>query len=53
MTLQPYRQIETIQLQWEFYFAPAMCNSFCRVKFPKCLKHNISIQMSIQLINDE
>ena len=31
-----------------------MCNnSFCRVKFPDCLKQNTSIQMSIQSINDE
>ena len=37
----------------DFYMTPAMCNnSFCRVKFAKCLKHNISIQMSIQSIND-
>ena len=38
----------------KYLFVPSMCNnSFCRVKFPNCLKHNISIQMSIQSINDE
>ena len=38
----------------KYLFIPSMCNnSFCRVKFPNCLKHNISIQMSIQSINDE
>ena len=38
----------------KYRFVPSMCNnSFCRVKFPNCLKHNISIQMSIQSINDE
>ena len=38
----------------KYIFVPSMCkNSFCRVKFPNCLKHNISIQMSIQSINDE
>ena len=38
----------------KYLFVPLMCNnSFCRVKFPNCLKHNISIQMSIQSINDE
>ena len=38
----------------KYHFVPLMCNnSFYRVKFPNCLKHNISIQMSIQSINDE
>ena len=38
----------------KYLFVSSMCNnSFCRVKFPNCLKHNISIQMSIQYINDE
>ena len=49
----------TVRLTWfnctgKVSFVPSMCNySFCRVKFPNCLKHNISIQMSIQSINDE
>ena len=38
----------------KYLFVPSMrSNSFCRVKFPNCLKHNISIQMSIQSSNDE
>ena len=38
----------------KYLFVPFMCNnSFCRVKFPNCLKRNISIQMSIQSINEE
>ena len=38
----------------KYLVVPSMCNNgFCRVKFPNCLKHNISIQMSIQSINDE
>ena len=38
----------------KYIFVPSMCyNGFCRVKFPNCLKHNISIPMSIQSINDE
>ena len=38
----------------KYLFVPSMCNnSFCRVKIPNCLKHNISIQMSIQSINDD
>ena len=38
----------------KYLFVSSMCkNSFCQVKFPDCLKHNISIQMSIQSINDE
>ena len=38
----------------KYLFVPSMCNnSFCRVKFPNCLKHNISIEMSNQPINDE
>ena len=55
MTLRPYGQIDMIQLHWESIFLSHKCvnNSFCRVKFPNCLKHNISIQMSIQSINDE
>ena len=48
----------TVRLTWfkcnGKVFSPAMCNnSFCRVKFPKCLKHSRFIQMSIQSINDE
>ena len=40
--------------QGKYFFVPSMCNnSFCRVKFPNCLKYSISIQMSIQSINDE
>ena len=51
MTLRPYGQIDMIQL---YLFVASMCNnSSCRVKFPNCLKHNKSIQMSIQSINDE
>ena len=49
----PYGQIDMIQLQRDF-FSPAICNnSFCRGTFPKFLKHNISIQMPIQYINDK
>ena len=38
----------------KYLFVPSMCNnSFCRVKFPNCLKHNISIQIYFQSMNDE
>ena len=35
-------------------FCPStLKHQFCRVKFPKCLKQNISIQMFIKSIDDE
>ena len=48
----------TVRLTWfkcnGKVFSPAMCNnSFCRVKFPNCLKHSRFIQMSIDSFIDE
>ena len=53
MTLQPYRQIDIIQLQWEFYIAPAMCNSFAGWSFLNVWNITYLSKMSIQFINDE